>query len=181
MLVSGSYFPVLGIQPALGRLLSPADDRAVGESKVVVLSHAFWQTRFDASPNVLNDTLIVNGQSLTIVGVAPRGFDGTTLGVRPEVFVPITLRGLMSPGFERFREPAHLLGVRVRAAETGRVDRRSPRRHEREIQRDPQRRRGVAPDGHERPDARAVQSEDARPRAGRARTELGAPRGRGRR
>ncbi|MGH9312361.1 MAG: ABC transporter permease [Vicinamibacterales bacterium] len=102
MLVSGSYFPVLGIQPALGRLLSPGDDRAVGESKVVVLSHAFWQTRFDASPNVLNDTIIVNGQSLTIVGVAPRGFDGTTLGAKPEVFVPITLRGLMSPGFDGF-------------------------------------------------------------------------------
>ncbi len=102
MLVSGSYFPVLGIQPALGRLLSPADDRALGESKVVVLSHAFWQTRFDASADVLDDTLIVNGQSLTIVGVAPRGFDGTTLGVRPEVFVPITLRGLMSPGFNGF-------------------------------------------------------------------------------
>lgn len=102
ILVSGSYFPVLGVQPALGRLLSPADDRAVGESKVVVLSHAFWQSRFDASPTVLNDTLIVNGQTLTIVGVAPRGFDGTTLGVRPEVFVPITLRGLMSPGFDDF-------------------------------------------------------------------------------
>jgi len=102
MLVSGSYFPVLGLQPALGRLLSPADDRAVGESKVVVLSHAFWQSRFDASPNVLNNTLIVNGQSLTMVGVAPRGFDGTTLGVRPEVFVPITLRGQMSPGFDGF-------------------------------------------------------------------------------
>jgi predicted permease len=102
MLVSGSYFPVLGIQPALGRLLSPADDRAVGESRVVVLSHAFWQTRFDARGDVLNDTLIVNGQSLTIVGVTPRGFDGTTLGVRPEVFVPITLRGLMNPGFDAF-------------------------------------------------------------------------------
>jgi putative ABC transport system permease protein len=102
VLVSGSYFPVLGIRPALGRLLDPNDDRAVGESRVVVLSHAFWQSKFDASPAVLNETLIVNGQSLTIVGVAPRGFDGTTLGAKPEVFVPITLRGLMNPGFEGF-------------------------------------------------------------------------------
>jgi predicted permease len=102
MLVSGSYFPVLGIRPALGRLLDPNDDRAVGESRVAVLSHAFWQTRFDASPGVLNDTIIVNGQSLTIVGVAPRGFDGTTLGAKPEVFVPITLRALMNPGFDGF-------------------------------------------------------------------------------
>jgi predicted permease len=102
LLVTGSYFPVLGIRPALGRLLDPNDDRAVGESRVAVLSHAFWQTRFNASPNVLNDTIIVNGQSLTIVGVAPRGFDGTTLGSKPEVFVPITLRAYMNPGFEGF-------------------------------------------------------------------------------
>ena len=96
-LVSGSYFPLLGLQPAAGRLLTPDDDKAVGESPVVVLSHAYWQTRFDADPGVVNKTMIVNGQSLTIVGVAPRGFEGTTLGVQPKVYVPITLRGLMEP------------------------------------------------------------------------------------
>ena len=101
-LVSGSYFPVLGMQPALGRLLGPGDDGAIGQSPVVVLSHGYWRTRFSESPAVLNDTLIVNGQALTIVGVAPAGFDGTTLGARPQVFVPITLRGLMQPGFEGF-------------------------------------------------------------------------------
>ena len=104
VLVSGSYFPVLGLRPVLGRLLGPADDRAVGESRVVVLSHGFWQTRFGERPGVLNGTLIVNGQALTVVGVAPRGFDGTTLGTRPQVFVPITLRGLMEPGFEGFAD-----------------------------------------------------------------------------
>jgi len=92
MLVTGTYFPLLGLQPALGRLLGPDDDRKVGESRVAVLSYSYWQTRFGLNPNVLNDSLIVNGQSLTIVGVAPRGFDGTTLGVRARVFVPITLR-----------------------------------------------------------------------------------------
>jgi predicted permease len=102
--VSGSYFPVLGMQPALGRLLGPDDDRTIGESPVVVLSHGWWQSRFGADPNVLNDTIIVNGQSLTIVGVAPRDFIGTTLGARPQVFVPITLRGLLQPGFEGFQD-----------------------------------------------------------------------------
>ena len=102
LLVSGSYFPVLEVTPALGRLLSPADDRAVGESLVVVLSHAYWATRFASDPNVLNQGLIVNGRTLTIVGVAPRGFDGTTLGSKPQVFVPITLRGYMQPGFDRW-------------------------------------------------------------------------------
>jgi predicted permease len=106
MLVSGSYFPVLGLQPALGRLLGPGDDRVIGESHVVVLSHAYWRARFDENPAVLNETLIVNGQPLTVVGVAPRGFDGTTLGSTPAVFVPITMRGLMQPrsgGFENRR------------------------------------------------------------------------------
>jgi predicted permease len=100
--VSGSYFPVLGVQPALGRLLGPGDDRAIGESRVAVLSYRYWQSRFGLNPAVLNDTITVNGQSLTIVGVAPRGFVGTTLGADPEVFVPVTLRGLMEPGFTGF-------------------------------------------------------------------------------
>ena len=102
--VSGSYFPVLGMQPALGRLLDPGDDRSIGESPVAVLSHAWWLSRFGADPNVLNDTIIVNGQSLTIVGVAPRGFSGTTLGSMPNVFVPITLRGLLQSGFAGFED-----------------------------------------------------------------------------
>jgi predicted permease len=104
VLVSGSYFPTLGLLPALGRLLDGNDDRAIGESHVVVLSHSYWQTRFAASPNVLNDTLIVNGQAMTIVGVAPRDFNGTTLGSTPQVFVPITMRETMTPGWKGFEE-----------------------------------------------------------------------------
>jgi predicted permease len=102
MLVSGSYFPVLGVRAALGRLLGPDDDRTIGESHVVVLSHAYWQSRFGQDPGVLNQTLVVNGQEMTIVGVAQRGFDGTTLGAKPQVFVPITMRGFMSPNFKAF-------------------------------------------------------------------------------
>ncbi len=99
LLVSGSYFPVLEIKPAIGRLLGPDDDRAVDESHVVVLSHSYWRTRFASDPAVLNKTMIVNGQTMTIVGVAPRGFEGTTLGVSPQIFVPITMRNYMEPGF----------------------------------------------------------------------------------
>jgi predicted permease len=102
VLVSGSYFPVLGLAPVLGRLLSPADDQTVGESLVAVLSHAYWTSRFDRNPGILNETIVVNGQHLTIVGVAPEGFSGTTIGARPQLFVPITLRGLMNPGFNQF-------------------------------------------------------------------------------
>jgi predicted permease len=102
MLISGSYFPVLGLQPALGRLLGPEDDRTIGGHFVAVLSHAFWVARLGGSVAVLDETLVVNGQPMTIVGVAPRGFEGTTLGQRPQVFVPITMRGLMAPGFDGF-------------------------------------------------------------------------------
>jgi predicted permease len=96
--VSGSYFPTLGLVPAQGRLLTPADDRTAGESPVAVLSHRYWQTRFNGDPRVVNDTIIINGHAFTIVGVAPEGFDGTTIGTRPQVFVPITMAELMEPG-----------------------------------------------------------------------------------
>jgi predicted permease len=95
LLVSGSYFPVLELQPALGRLLNSNDDKLVGESRVVVLSYNYWSSRFALDPTILNKQVIVNGQRLTIVGVAPKGFDGTTIGMRPAVFVPITMRSVL--------------------------------------------------------------------------------------
>jgi predicted permease len=102
MEVSGNYFQVLQVRPALGRLFDSNDDRLVGEAPVVVLAYDYWTSRFGADPNVLNKTLIVNGQTLTIVGVTPRGFEGTTLGSKPEVFVPVTLRGLLSSGWRQW-------------------------------------------------------------------------------
>jgi predicted permease len=92
LLVSGSYFPVLGLQPAIGRLLTPEDDKTPGGHPIAVLSHDYWRRRFQEDPAVLGQTLVVNGHGLTIVGVAPRGFESTTLGVRPVVFVPMTMR-----------------------------------------------------------------------------------------
>ncbi|HUQ89275.1 MAG TPA: ABC transporter permease, partial [Vicinamibacterales bacterium] len=100
--VSGSYFPVLGLTPALGRLFTPEDDKTVGTHFLVVLSHDYWRTRFASNPSILNETLVINGQAMTVVGVAPRGFTGTTLGENPDIFVPLTMRGLMQPGFKGF-------------------------------------------------------------------------------
>jgi predicted permease len=102
MLVSGSYFSVLGLRPAQGRLFGPDDDRTPGAHALVVLSHDYWRTRFEESAAVLDQTLIVNGQALTIVGVTPPGFHGTTLGSRPEVFVPLSMRAAMVPGWNDF-------------------------------------------------------------------------------
>jgi len=102
LLVSGSYFPVLGLQPAIGRLLDYNDDRNIGGHFVAVLSHSYWTTRLGGNPAVLNQPIVVNGQSMTIVGVAPRGFNGTTLGQDPDLFVPVTMRQLMVPGWKVF-------------------------------------------------------------------------------
>ncbi|MFI5178830.1 MAG: ABC transporter permease [Vicinamibacterales bacterium] len=101
-LVSGSYFPVLGLRPAVGRLFSAADDGTIGEPHAVVLSYPYWRARFGEKPDAVGQTMIVNGQSMTIVGVAPDGFQGTTLGAEPKIFVPITLRAQMQPFFKGF-------------------------------------------------------------------------------
>lgn len=101
--VSGSYFPVLGATPAIGRLFTTEDDKTAGTHFVVVLSYDYWRNRFASSPAILNETLVINGQAMTVVGVAPRGFKGTTLGENPDFFVPLTMRGLMQPGFDGFQ------------------------------------------------------------------------------
>jgi predicted permease len=97
LLVSGSYFDVLQLKPALGRLIGKQDEPKVGEGAVAVLSYDYWRSYFGGDPNVVDRTLTVNGQVLTIVGVAPQGFQGTTIGYRPRVYVPITLRWVMEP------------------------------------------------------------------------------------
>ena len=102
--MSGSYFPVLGVQPALGRLFTADDDRNIGEHFVAVLSHRYWENQLGSDPGVLNRTIVVNGHPLTIVGVSARGFDGTTLGSQPDVFVPITMRAQMEPWADVFED-----------------------------------------------------------------------------
>jgi predicted permease len=103
-LVSGSYFPVLGLGPALGRLLTPADDRDIGGHSVAVISHDFWKRRFDTNPAAIGERLMVNGHPLTIVGVAPPDFVSTTLDDRPQVFVPLTMAAVMRPGWTGFND-----------------------------------------------------------------------------
>ncbi len=97
LLVSGSYFGVLALAPAVGRLIGPADEPQVGEGAVVVLGHDYWQEAFGGDPAVVGRTMIVNGTPLSVVGVAPVGFSGTTVGAQPQVFVPLTMRWIMEP------------------------------------------------------------------------------------
>jgi len=104
VLVSGGYFDLLGVEPALGRLLGPADDETIGGHPIAVLSHAYWANDLGSDPGVLGRTIVVNGQSLTVVGVGPEGFDGTTVGSRPRLFVPLTHTAFMVAGWEPFED-----------------------------------------------------------------------------
>ena len=113
--------------------------------------------RFDRNPGVLGDTLIVNGQHLTIVGVAPEGFDGTTLGAKPQVFVPITLRGLMNPGFNQFHNRRSYWAYLFARLRPGVTHRAGAHAAERAVSRHHQRRRSAAAARHERSDDGAVQ------------------------
>ena len=98
--VSGNYFDVLGVRPALGRLFTPDDDRVPGGHPVVVLSHGFWTRRFAADPAILNQPVTVNGLPMTVVGVAPRGFVGTDVTSAPDVFVPIMMKARATPTWD---------------------------------------------------------------------------------
>ena len=89
--VSGSYFHTLGLSPALGRLIEPEDDAVIDNGFVAVLSYAFWHGRLGADPHIVGQTIEVNGQLVTIVGVGPRDFEGTTFGSHPSVFVPLSV------------------------------------------------------------------------------------------
>jgi predicted permease len=102
LLVSGSYFPVLAIRPALGRLLGPPDDQTIGAHRVAVLAHGYWKTRFGEDPSILNETLMINGEPMMVVGVAPQGFTGTTPADSPQLFVPLTMSEALHSGYDGF-------------------------------------------------------------------------------
>ncbi len=96
-LVSGSYFKVLGVQAAAGRVLNEADDRA-GEAGVAVISDRFWERQFQRSESALGETLTVNQAQLTIVGVAPKEFFGEKPGSMPDLWIPMSQQPKVMPG-----------------------------------------------------------------------------------
>jgi predicted permease len=100
MLVSGNYFQVLGVQPVLGRVLTAQDETAPGANPVTVLSYGYWTRHFGSDPNILNKQLAVNGNSLTVVGVARPGFTGVQVGLIPDVYIPIKMKAQMTPNWD---------------------------------------------------------------------------------
>ncbi len=104
LLVSGSYFNTLQVSPAAGRLFTAEDDKVLGAHFVTVVSYDFWQEKLGGDPKVIGQSILINGNTFNIVGVTPRGFDGTTLGARPIIYVPITMRSVISRGFKDYEE-----------------------------------------------------------------------------
>ena len=90
-MVSGNYFPVLGVKPALGRLFTATDDLRQGGHPVAVLSFGYWRNRFGGDPKILGRKLLINGYPFTVVGVVQQGFSGTDPGTAPQVRVPVTM------------------------------------------------------------------------------------------
>ena len=96
-LVSGNTFDVLGVSPVLGRALTQNDDRTPGAHPVAVISHSYWKRRFAGSPAVLNQAVTINNTPVTIVGVAPPSFAGVAATQTPDLFMPLTMKGQITP------------------------------------------------------------------------------------
>jgi len=97
-LVSGNYFSTLGVQPIMGRAFSPEMDRARGGSPFAVISYAWWKQRFGLDPAVLGKTFRLRQTTFEIIGVAPPGFFGETVGDAPDAWLPIVMQDAVYPG-----------------------------------------------------------------------------------
>ncbi len=95
--VSGNYFQVLGLKPAVGRLFTGQDETAKNANAVAVVSYGYWKATFGGRHDVIGQTLLVNGQPFTIVGVAPENFSSAIGGYKPRVFLPVTMVEMVAP------------------------------------------------------------------------------------
>jgi predicted permease len=97
-LVSGNYFEVLGVHPALGRLFTQSDDVVQDANPVAVVSFGYWRRRFGADPGILNQTILVNAHPFTVIGVTPPEFRSVVVGNAPDLFAPMMMKKEIIPG-----------------------------------------------------------------------------------
>ena len=97
-LVGGNYFSVIGVMPALGRLLTQADDSAPGRDAVAVLSHHYWVAHLGADPHWVGKTIVLNGHVFEVIGIAPQNFQSAVWGEVPDVFIPMSMLDVAIPG-----------------------------------------------------------------------------------
>ena len=113
-IVSGSYFSVLGVGPALGRVLGAGDD-VPKRSEVVVLSYAFWQSQFGGDSAVVGRKVLINNHPMTVVGVAAAGFRGVDVGAEPTLWIPTSMYAEALPGSENLlTSPTNWLQILAR-------------------------------------------------------------------
>jgi putative ABC transport system permease protein len=112
-LVSGNYFDVLGVRPALGRTFAADEDARPGAA-VAVISHGLWQSRFGSDPTVVGKTFLLRRVPFTVIGVAPQEFNGVSLGRRQDLWIPFAAEALLRPEENRLIHPdsyqAHVIG-----------------------------------------------------------------------
>jgi predicted permease len=99
-LVAGNFFEVIGVRPALGRVLGAADDRVKNGAPVAVLQHDFWRTRYNADPAIVGRTVQLNATTFTVVGVAAPGFIGTDATTSTKLWVPVTMKTAITPTWD---------------------------------------------------------------------------------
>ena len=117
--VTGNYFSGLGVQPVLGRLFLPAEGEAGGRDPYIVLGYDFWQKRFGGDASVVGKQALIDGQEATIIGVTPKGFQGTNFALNLDGYVPMNMQPPQDAATLWTRPQFPLLG-RAGAAETGR-------------------------------------------------------------
>jgi predicted permease len=109
-LSSGNFFDVLGVRARMGRTFRAEEDSAPGAGPVVVLNHGFWERKFAGDPGVIGRNVLVNGQGFTIIGVAPKGFQGTSVIGGPDMWIPLSMHDQILTGFTKqlFNERRYL-------------------------------------------------------------------------
>lgn len=100
-IVSGSYFSVLGVRPALGRLIDPSDDREPGAHPVVVVSYDYWTTQLGGASDAIGRQVLVNSHPMTVIGVAPASFRGVDPGAAPVLWIPAAMQRQAAPEWDR--------------------------------------------------------------------------------
>ncbi|MGB8131549.1 MAG: ABC transporter permease [Candidatus Angelobacter sp.] len=100
-LASGNYFDVLGVHATVGRTFRPEEDAGLGSGPVVVLNHGFWERVFASNPNAIGQSVLLNGQGFTIIGVAPKGFQGTSVIGGPDMWIPMSMHDQIFTGLNK--------------------------------------------------------------------------------
>jgi predicted permease len=122
VMVSGNYFSLFGVTPALGRGFFSQEDQALGKAPVAIISYSLWERSFNSDPNAVRKSIKLNNHLYTIIGVAPRSFIGFDLSYRPDIYVPMAMIGDIVPGgnglLQSRRSRSFVIRGRIRAGIT---------------------------------------------------------------